>query len=132
VLTKNIIIVNHDVCAEWRIGDYDIKRCKAQLFARTVAPGLRISQAVRLKEPARPVVVHNHVHLSGANEARIEVRSAHTLGEIVVSSRPERLSFSVGSVRWINPFGSFVSLDMFERCVHCRNEEAASSASWVE
>ena len=51
-------------------------------------PRSRIRQTVGLPHPTGSIIVHNHVHLRGTDQARIEVKAAHRSFAQILVPRP--------------------------------------------
>ena len=61
-------LVNWDLGSEGWVGEKEVHLPKERAASEVIAPCRRVLKGVRLEQPARAVVVHDHVHLGRFDE----------------------------------------------------------------
>jgi hypothetical protein len=84
-----------------------------------------------LPQPAGAVVVHDHVHLCGADEPWVEIEAVDHLGQVLRAAPVQLLPFLVSAACGIGPLTSFFCLDVLEGLIHGHDQETACARAGV-
>src|SRR5699024_1905097 len=132
ILGEDLLVVDRYLRAEWRVGDDHVDRGERNGLVQLRRPLVRVLERVGLEQAAGAVVIHDHVHLRGSHERRIQVDAENTLTEVLVATTVELCLLVLRALGWVLPLAALGLLDVFERVVHARDEEATGVARRVE